>query len=663
MVNTRQLGRSGRLVDNSKAIHSMEMKRKFTVYSIIPDAFVTLRAPNRNWQQHIRRQFNFEYSLPPNIQYSEVLLDGNKYWAQDIVHDVENVRYSDSPIDTFMQLASFSDDDETIIFFSSPFNKLNLTTLPKIDSSNNFICLEDLQTSEISIKLTPGEEYLKDKILENFSPKEAENWVTIYEQFSCKNDNFITSGRVMKQLYKWYTVKTQAVSTVTKIMDERNPHVKKTWTEEYNNMKKSYIYTNQAYTTKLEEQLIPTIDTGGSFTKFLHFNPKWADDAAFIKMDVDSILESLNRLKIDYRSLDKTDLYDSISPLETIRLFSAKPKTQPIMDLPKQYRTNFTQDNILYKSLPKGKLCQSGDYLILVKSSRGELTERKRVRTYHEEMKDGSYHYDLYFLLGEKATQDGVYRDGFGNHDQLEISLQAEQKDYNDLIIGAFEDSYENLPLKTFLGFQFYYDYCSEGQMEKKLTVFHDSDAFVVMPLVHYDVSHLDYFTKTKRDVKIDPRHPPFPPNMDPFGKIQAKMNTYSKHDPRYDSRFGAVAPAATNFENYKYGDFSSRHLKSGTAAVYCLKGKKIEYRPITTSVYTSKWWINRQMWDPKYELPSHCNGNCNSLTHTAMLRIYKAAKSTNWNGMRVEDRLFTGILRRKAGIANLISTFEVMGP
>ena len=37
-----------------------------------------------------------------------------------------------------------------------------------------------------------------------------------------------------------------------------------------------------------------------------------------------------------------------------------------------------------------------------------------------------------------------------------------------------------------------------------------------------------------------------------------------------------------------------------------------------------------------------------------------KTAKSTNWNGMRVEDRLFTGILRKKAGISNLISTFEV---
>ena len=384
-------------------------------------------------------------------------------------------------------------------------------------------------------------------------------------------------------------------------------------------------------------------------------------------MEVDPIFESLNNLKIRYRTLKdslpivkRRDLHATISPLNTIRLFSQKIKTPPVTDLPERYQTNFTQNDILYESLPIGKLCQSGDYLILVKAARGEFIERERVRKYHKEMKNGKYQYDLYFLLGTSSTQNGADRDGFGVHDKVEFRLQAEQKEYNDLIIGDFEDSYENLPLKTFLGFQFYSDYCSEGQ-QKKLTVFHDSDAFVVMPLIHYDVTHLDYFTGTKRDVN-DLKLLDFAP-MDPFGKIQAKINAqqgFSRHDPRYDPRFPGEIAYAANIESYKYGDFSSRHLKSGKAAVYCLKGKHILYRPITTNIYTSKWWINRQMWDPKYELPSHCNGNCNSLTHEAMLRIYKTAKSTNWNGMRVEDRLFTGILRKKAGISNLISTFEV---
>ena len=82
MVNTKPLERSGKVVNNLMGLTPPEMKRKYTVYSIIPDAFVTKQAPNRNWQQHIRRQFNFDYSLPPSIHYSEVLLDGNKYWAK-----------------------------------------------------------------------------------------------------------------------------------------------------------------------------------------------------------------------------------------------------------------------------------------------------------------------------------------------------------------------------------------------------------------------------------------------------------------------------------------------------------------------------------------------------------------------------------------------------
>ena len=194
-------------------------------------------------------------------------MTGFENLLKDIVHDAPNVRYSDNPIDTFMQLVSSSDDDERIIFFSSPFNKLNLTTLPKIDISNDFICLEDLQSTGVAIKLIPSEEFFQDKILEDFSIEEAERWVTKYEQFSCKNDNFITSGRVMKDLYKWYTVKSQAVSTETKIMDERNPHVKKAWTQEYYNIKKSYNYTNIAFSMNLQEQSIPVIDTDGSFTK------------------------------------------------------------------------------------------------------------------------------------------------------------------------------------------------------------------------------------------------------------------------------------------------------------------------------------------------------------------------------------------------------------
>lgn len=39
-----------------------------------------------------------------------------------------------------------------------------------------------------------------------------------------------------------------------------------------------------------------------------------------------------------------------------------------------------------------------------------------------------------------------------------EIDIEATK--YDDLVIGDFVDTYENLPLKTFLGFQFFAGFC-----------------------------------------------------------------------------------------------------------------------------------------------------------------------------------------------------------
>ena len=40
------------------------------------------------------------------------------------------------------------------------------------------------------------------------------------------------------------------------------------------------------------------------------------------------------------------------------------------------------------------------------------------------------------------------------------MSIFKEAEDFNDIIIGDFYDTYENLPLKTYLGYQFYHDQC-----------------------------------------------------------------------------------------------------------------------------------------------------------------------------------------------------------
>ena len=42
--------------------------------------------------------------------------------------------------------------------------------------------------------------------------------------------------------------------------------------------------------------------------------------------------------------------------------------------------------------------------------------------------------------------------------------LTNEINRYDDIIIGDFEDNYENLALKTMLGYQYSVNHCSSGQ-------------------------------------------------------------------------------------------------------------------------------------------------------------------------------------------------------
>lgn len=44
----------------------------------------------------------------------------------------------------------------------------------------------------------------------------------------------------------------------------------------------------------------------------------------------------------------------------------------------------------------------------------------------------------------------------------IDVTKEIELND--DIIIGEFEDNYENLALKTMLGYQYSINYCSSGQ-------------------------------------------------------------------------------------------------------------------------------------------------------------------------------------------------------
>ena len=68
---------------------------------------------------------------------------------------------------------------------------------------------------------------------------------------------------------------------------------------------------------------------------------------------------------------------------------------------------------------------------------------------------------NLYFLLGDGDNKE---------------EIQKEADENGDLIVGDFEDTYDNLPIKTFLGYQFYNDFCPNSNLP---VAFVDDDTLV----------------------------------------------------------------------------------------------------------------------------------------------------------------------------------------
>ena len=68
---------------------------------------------------------------------------------------------------------------------------------------------------------------------------------------------------------------------------------------------------------------------------------------------------------------------------------------------------------------------------------------------------------NLYFLLGDGDNKE---------------EIQKEADENGDLIVGDFEDTYDNLPIKTFLGYQFYNDFCPNSDLP---VAFVDDDTLV----------------------------------------------------------------------------------------------------------------------------------------------------------------------------------------
>ncbi|XP_054750618.2 beta-1,3-galactosyltransferase 5-like [Lytechinus pictus] len=108
--------------------------------------------------------------------------------------------------------------------------------------------------------------------------------------------------------------------------------------------------------------------------------------------------------------------------------------------------------------------------VIMVTSHTQKARVRKTIRqTWADvpEVKSGQVH--VVYLLGTTVKSDG----------QSQSLIEHEAKEYDDIIQGAFEDTYENLPAKTLMGLQWAATQCGSSF---KFFMKTDSDVYVNIP-------------------------------------------------------------------------------------------------------------------------------------------------------------------------------------
>jgi hypothetical protein len=179
----------------------------------------------------------------------------------------------------------------------------------------------------------------------------------------------------------------------------------------------------------------------------------------------------------------------------------------------------------------------------------------------------------------------------FGKEEQwLTVKVIAEMEKHKDIILYNFEDNYENLPMKTFAGYQFFNDHCEK----KKYAIFHDDDIYVKLNELKGQLK------------KLDPAVP----------EIKCLKGTFW------------IQPRSKIFE-----------------------GKCIPEAP---AMYFGKYYTWIDLYPPMFFIPTYSNGQATALTAAAAKKIYKVAKETDYREFRIEDMLYTGILRVKAGISKI---------
>ena len=147
--------------------------------------------------------------------------------------------------------------------------------------------------------------------------------------------------------------------------------------------------------------------------------------------------------------------YDTLEDIREIEFYSKYPLNENV-EVPPAFRNNtdLPQREIAIRTLPK-VACKDHRMVTFIKTGRGNIKQRELIR---EMVASAGKGIQPYFVIG------------LGSDD-----IKNEIDSHGDLIEGDFIDTYENLPLKTMLGYQFAVHNCANVD----LFFYQDDDIFM----------------------------------------------------------------------------------------------------------------------------------------------------------------------------------------
>ena len=81
-----------------------------------------------------------------------------------------------------------------------------------------------------------------------------------------------------------------------------------------------------------------------------------------------------------------------------------------------------------------------------------------------------------------------------------------------------------------------------------------------------------------------------------------------------------------------------------------CMYGYLTEEAPLRWMKYN----LTAAQYPMGYRYPKFCHGPCMTLSKTASTQIYRVAVDHDWNNIKLEDVLFSGLMRTIANVSSI---------